>query len=111
MKILVQAKNMRVTQGIQSFVNDRVISTIGKLGQRVVGVKVYIENISRRKNEPDGSNAKVQIQVPGKDIVVEQKSHDPYQAISDAVNAGGRQLRKLKEKNLAQKKRRQKKRF
>lgn len=103
MKILVQAKNMRVTRSIQSFVNDKVIGSIGKLGQKVIGVKVYIENINRKKSESNSSNAKVQIQVPGKDIVVKQESHDPYQAITGAIDAGSRQLRKLKEKKLSKK--------
>ncbi len=105
MKILVQAKNMRVTQGIQSFVNNKVVGTIGKLGERVMAVKVFVENVARKKNDSSASEAKVQIHVPGKDIVVEQKSHDLYQAIGDAVESGARQLRKFKEKRYTKLKR------
>jgi ribosomal subunit interface protein len=108
MKILVQAKNMKVTQGIQSFVNDKVVGTIGKLGEKVMAVKIFVENIARKKNDTTASEAKVQIQVPGKDIIVEQKSHDLYQAIGDAVEAGARQLRKSKEKRYTKIKRNRK---
>ncbi len=98
MKILVQAKNMRVTQGIKNFVEAKVVRQISKLGKRALTVKVYLENITRKKNDPNASQAKVQIDMPGESIVVEQKSFDPYQAISKAIKASARKLRKTKEK-------------
>ena len=101
MKILVQAKSMKVTQGIHNFVKQKVARKISKLGQKVIGVKVYLEDITRKKSDPNGSQAKVKIEIPGKDIIVSEKSHDPYQAISNAIKAGARQLRKIKEKKFA----------
>jgi len=49
MKIFVQAKDMRVTQAIRLFVTDKVRRNIGKLGLRVNAVKVYLENVARKK--------------------------------------------------------------
>jgi ribosomal subunit interface protein len=104
MKILVQAKDMKVTKAIYGFVDEKVKRNILKLGQKVIGVKVYLEKIARKKNDPESSTAKVEIEVPGNNIVVEGKSFDPYQAISQAIKAGGRRLRKDKEKKEKRKK-------
>ncbi len=104
MKILVQAKNMKVTQAIYGFVDEKVARNISKLGHKVLGVKVYLEKVYRKKNDPEAATAKVEIEVPGNNIVVEGKSFDPYQAISEAIKAGGRRLRKTKEKRVKSKK-------
>lgn len=98
MKILVQAKNMKVTQAIYGFVDEKVKRNVSKFGHKVLAVKVYLENVARKKNDPEAASAKVEIEVPGNNIVVEGKSFDPYQAISQAIKAGGRRLRKNKEK-------------
>lgn len=100
MKVFVQGKNMNVTRGIHQFVNRKVKQTIAKIGQRVVAVRVYIENVARKKNDPNGSKATVMLEIPGKDIVVKQKAHDTYLAIGEAIKGAGRQLRKLKDKRL-----------
>ncbi len=98
MKISVQAKEMRVTKAIHEFVNDKVVRTMGKFGKRVLGVRVYLENITRKKSDPDAAQAKVEIDLPGNNIVVQEKSFDPYQAITKAIKTGARKLRKEKEK-------------
>lgn len=98
MKILVQAKDMKVTQAIQNFVEEKVVRNVDRLGKKVMSVKVYLENVTRKKNDPQGSKAKVEINVPGKKIVVEGKSFDSYQAITKAIKAGTRRLRRIKEK-------------
>lgn len=98
MKILVQAKNMKVTQAIYNFVDEKVARNISKFGHKVIGVKVYLENVARKKNDPDSATAKVEIEVPGNNIVVKGRSFDPYQAITQAIRSGRRKLRKDKEK-------------
>ncbi len=103
MKILVQAKDMKVTKAIKKFVNEKVKRTIVKHGKKVLGVKVYLETIARKKSDPESAHAKVEIEVPGKNIVVEEKSFDPYQAITGAIKAGARRLRKSQEKKQQKK--------
>jgi len=98
MKIIVQAKEMKVTKAIEEFVNQKVKRTIVKHGKQVLGVRVYLETIMRKKSDPKASHAKVEIEVPGENIVVEGKSFDPYQAISGALKAATRRLRKTQEK-------------
>ncbi len=98
MKISVQAKEMKVTKAIHDFVSDKVIRTMGKFGKRVLGVRVYLENVARKKSDPDAAQAKVEIDLPGNNIVVQEKSFDPYQAITKAIKTGARKLRKEKEK-------------
>ena len=78
MKILVQAKDMKVTKAIEVFVNEKVKRMIVKHGKKVLGVKVFLETVARKKSDPQASHAKVEIEVPGKNIVVEEKSFDPY---------------------------------
>ncbi len=99
MKIFVQAKNMKVTQAIRSFVVKKTKRTISKISDQVINVKVYLENVARKKNDPKSSKAKVSIEVPGKNILAEASSFNPYQAVSKAIRTAARQLRKLKEKN------------
>ncbi|MBD3250794.1 MAG: ribosome-associated translation inhibitor RaiA [Candidatus Pacebacteria bacterium] len=101
MKILVQAKDMVVTPAIEQFVNHKVTRSVAKLGQRVLGVRVYLENIARKKNDPNGSTVKVKVELPGEDIVVEGRSHDSYAAIASAIKAATRRLRKLKDKRIS----------
>ncbi len=105
MKVFVQAKEMNVTQGIQRYVKQQVKKKISKLGQKVLGVRVSLEKVVRKTNDGQASQAKVQLQIPGKDIVVKQKSHDVYLAITSAIKASARQLRKLKDKRLAKRQR------
>jgi ribosomal subunit interface protein len=64
----------------------------------VLGVRVYLENIARKKSDPNAAQAKVEIDLPGNNIVVQEKSFDPYQAITKAIKTGERKLRKKKEK-------------
>lgn len=92
---------MDVTQGIRRFVGQKAKSTVAKLGQKVIGVKVFLENIARKKNDSRRSRATVQLEIPGEDIVVKEESHDPYQAIIGSLKAAARQLRKKKEKRIS----------
>lgn len=98
MKIIVQAKEMKVTEGIRGFVASKATQMLGKFGRRVIGVKVYLEKIVRKKSDADAAKAKIEIETPGENIVVESSSFDPYQAIAGAIKAGARRVRKKKEK-------------
>ncbi len=98
MKIFVQGKDMNITNGIRKFVEEKVKTKILKLGDRVVAVRVYIENITRKKNDPHASKATVKLEIPGDDIVVKEDAHDTYAAITAALKAAQRRLRKLQDK-------------
>ncbi|HQM15644.1 MAG TPA: ribosome-associated translation inhibitor RaiA [Candidatus Woesebacteria bacterium] len=98
MKVIVQAKEMKVTEGIRGFVMNKSTQMLGKFGRRVIGVKVYLEKIVRKKSDTDAAKAKIEIETPGENIVVESSSFDPYHAIAGAIKAGARRVRKKKEK-------------
>ena len=98
MKIVVQGKDMNITAGIRHFVEDKVKTKLVKIGDRVVGVRVYLENITRKKNDPHAAKATVEVEIPGDNIVVKEDAHDPYLAISEAIKAAQRRLRKIKDK-------------
>lgn len=101
MKISIQAKDMDVTKAIRQFVVEKTSKVFKKFGKTVIGVRVYIEHVARKKNDPNASRAKIKVEIPGEDIVVASKSSDAYQAIAQAVNAASRSLRKIKGKKIA----------
>lgn len=100
MKVFVQGKDMEVTTGIRRFVQEKIKRNVLKLGQRVLSARVYLENIARKKTDPSSARAKVKLEIPGEDIVVEEESHEVYQAITKAVKSSARQLRKLKDRRI-----------
>jgi ribosomal subunit interface protein len=65
-----------------------------------LAVRVYLENIERKKTDPAAAKAKVKLEIPGKDIVVKEAAHDLYAAMTEAFKSAQRQLRKLKDKRL-----------
>lgn len=98
MKVTVQAKSMPVTAAIRDFVAQKTKSLLGRVSKEAVAIQVYLEKIVRKKNDQTSTEAKVRISVPGKDIVVKEKSHDLYLAMQKALSAASQQLKKLKDK-------------
>jgi len=50
--------------------------------------------------EPDNKQAKIQIHVPGEDLIIERNSHSFEQAITDCVDAMKEKLTRTKEKKF-----------
>jgi ribosomal subunit interface protein len=101
MKLLIQAKDMSLTQAIRKFTANKSKKLLKKFGKKVIGIRVYLENIARKKNDPQSAQAKVQVEIPGDDVVVESKSNDAYQAITKAINLAVRSLKKIKGKQMS----------
>ncbi|PIR59236.1 MAG: ribosomal subunit interface protein [Candidatus Pacebacteria bacterium CG10_big_fil_rev_8_21_14_0_10_56_10] len=98
MRIIVQSKTVRVTQALRAFVRKQALKMLKH--QRVIGVRVYLETVAKRSNDPQGTTVKYQVEVPGKDIVVKRQAADLYQAIASATRRALRQVRKAKEKRI-----------
>jgi len=102
MTTLVAAKNFDVTKGIRQHVEGQS-SKVKRLTDRVKQIKVYLESVGRRGNNPNANQAKVVLEVPGKDVVVIKKAGDMYQTISLAFSAAARHLRRQIEKRQSKK--------
>lgn len=100
MKILIQSKTLEVSAALRDFV-ERYAQRLAAHKYRVNTVTVFLENITRKKNDQNAAVARLKIDVPGKkDIVVERRAKDLYEAIVDASERAMRYVRKLKEKRL-----------
>ncbi|MBW7955853.1 ribosome-associated translation inhibitor RaiA [Patescibacteria group bacterium] len=97
MNIIVQSKTFAVTEALRAFVEKHVTRLFRKRG-RISQVVVYLESVPKKKNDLFSTSAKIYIDVPGKNIVVQEKAADLYLAISQAAQSAARQLRKTKER-------------
>jgi ribosomal subunit interface protein len=103
MKVIVQAKSLKVTRALREFI-ERHSQKLNKLGQNVTAVRVYLEQSTKKSSKSKSVLVKFKIEVPGQDLWVEVAGYDFYDAIVDAINAATRKLRKNKEKQLDQQK-------
>lgn len=104
---LIQAKNMKPTQALRDFIQDQV-SKLPRLGLPINRVKVFLENISRKSNDPQGATVQMEAVIPRRGVItVKSKTHDVYQGIVDATQTLMRHVRKEKEKRIHVSRRRQ----
>lgn len=99
MKVIVQAKSLKVTRALREFI-ERHSHKLTKLGQKVTAVRVYLEQSTKKSSKSKNVLVKYRIEIPGEDLWVEVAGYDFYDAIVDAVEAATRKLRKSKEKQL-----------
>ena len=73
---------------------------IWKHGRSVARVTVFLDLVKRKKNDSRAASAKVLVDLPGKNVVVEERSKNLYQAINNALKVATRKLgeNKLREK-------------
>lgn len=97
MNIIVQSKTFAVTEALRAFV-EKHITRLFRKKSRISQVIVYLESIPKKKNDLFSTCAKIYIDMPGKNIVVQEKAADLYLAIAEAAHSAARQLRKFKER-------------
>jgi ribosomal subunit interface protein len=102
MKVLIQSKTLEVSAALRDFV-ERQTNRIANHKHRVNSVSVSLENITRKKNDQTSAVARLKIDLPGKkDVIVERRAANLYEAIMEACERAMRYVRKLKEKRLEQ---------
>lgn len=110
MTVIVQAKSMSVTQSLRNFATSQA-KKIAKFSRKISQITVHLEQVNQAKsNDPTVASVKYLVRMPGKDIIVKRKATDMYDAIVDATDRVTRQVRKLKEKKIAQKRSSERKR-
>lgn len=97
MKVLVAAKKLEVTGAMRDFIQAHA-EKLSKLHKRITQVRVFIEKIPKKNNDPHANMVTFEIQTPGKNVIVKKRAVDMYQAVVQATQAALRQLRKQYEK-------------
>lgn len=101
MKILIQSKTLEVSAALRDFI-ERQIARLSNHKHKVNSVTVSLENVARKKNDQNAAVARLKIDLPGKkDVVVERRAKNMYDAIVAACERSVRYVRKFKEKRLA----------
>jgi ribosomal subunit interface protein len=99
MQILVEGKKLPITAAMRAFVYNQA-NKLAKLGVKITQIRVFLENVARKKGEANRSEVLYKIEMPGKNLVVEKKGHDVYSAVVAATDRVKLQLARLKQKHL-----------
>jgi len=76
----------------------RQVRKVGKFSKKIRGVSVFMETVKTSQGLDQEAQVKVQVIVPGKNVVVSSKANDLYLAISRAMEDAAASVRKRKEK-------------
>jgi len=97
MTVLVEAKNIEVTSALRMHV-QRQAKKLSKIGDRITSVRVFLETIPKKNNDPHANKVTFQVGIPGRDVVVIKQGVDIYEAIVQAARGAFRKVRKNFEK-------------
>lgn len=99
MTVLVEAKNLKVTDALRSHVNKQA-AKLEKLGKGIVKVCVFLETVAKKSNDPHANKATFTVSIPGREVVVRKQAVDMYEAIVQAARGTMRQVRKTAERRI-----------
>lgn len=100
MNVIVQSKTLPITDGMRQCI-DRQTHKLQKLGIRIDKVRIFLENLARKKNDTKSARVTYAVALPGKkEVVVMRHAADMYAAIVDATNSLIRQVREEKERRI-----------
>ena len=99
MTVIVQSKTMPVTAALRAFVQQQV-GKLTKFSNRISNVRVYLEKIVDKRNDPHASVVKFEVFLPGTRMVVRRHAVDMYEAVVDTTHSMMEQLRKWKGRRL-----------
>jgi len=102
MNITVQSKTLEVTDALRAFCEKQALK-IGRFGKKISKINIHIENVERKKNDPNSASVLYSVDIPGQVLVVKRKAVNMYDAVVDATNGIMRQVRKTKEKRIDKK--------
>ncbi len=98
MQIIVEGKNLTVTEALRLH-TEKQAQKLEKVGHTITAVRVYLETVAKKHNDPSANTATFHIEIPGKDVTVSKKAIDMYEAIIAAAESAARQLNKAVEKH------------
>ena len=97
MQVIVEAKNMTVTQALRTFIEEHA-RKLEKVAHKIGAVRVYLETVPKKSNDPFANEVTFTVEVPGKGITVKKHAADMYEAIVDAAHGAVRKVRKKMER-------------
>lgn len=97
MQLQVSSKHMDVTPAIRAFATKQA-GKLAKLSKKIIGARIFLETVPKKHNDPQANTVTYEVDVPGKNVVVQARAKDLYQAIVEATNSATRQVRKVFEK-------------
>lgn len=97
MQVMVEGKELVVTPAIQAHA-DKQARKILKLHKNVVSLRLFLETVKKKSNDPSANQVTYEVGIPGQDVVVKAHAADMYEAITKATEAAVRRLRELTEK-------------
>lgn len=99
MTVLVESKNIEVTQALRDHIIKHA-QKLSKIGKNILGVRVFLETVAKKNNDPHANKVTFSVLVPGKDIVVRKQAVDMYVAVVEAAHAAVRYVRKAAERRM-----------
>lgn len=97
MTVLVEAKNIEVTSALRMHV-ERQAEKLKKIGNRITDIRVFLETVPKKNNDPHSNKVTFKVSVPGRDVVVIKQGVDMYEAVVEAARGAFRKVRKTTEK-------------
>lgn len=99
MTVIVESKQMKVTQAIRLFAQKQATKLL-KVADNISQVRIHLETVPKKKSDMFSNLVTYHVAIPGKDVVVKKHAVDMYEAIVDATQGAVRKLRKSQEKRM-----------
>lgn len=100
MNVVVQSRTLVVTDALRNFVRRQTQRLVSR-GHKIENVVVFLEKVKRKKNDMTATTAKFFINLPGKNIVVQERAYDLYLAIHEAARSAMRSIGETKDRRLS----------
>jgi len=118
MKIIIKTKNLELSDSLQKFIEDKIESLEkfvdflkhdGEIGKTLDEVFVEVEKETKHHKKGQIFGCQLEINLPGKNLVVKSDSDDLYKAIVDAKRDLEQGIKKYKLKKVEKNRRERKK--
>ena len=98
MKLVIQGKNIEITEAIREYVHQKIEKAVAHFQTLTTEVDVHLSVARNPRINPTGQTAEVTIYANGTVVRAEESSENLYASIDLVANKIARQLRKYKEK-------------
>jgi ribosomal subunit interface protein len=99
MQVIIDSKNLTVTEALRLHIVKQA-QKLERLKKPITAVRVYLETIAKKHNDPKSNGVTFHVEIPGKDVTVQKHAVDMYEAIVQAAEGAVRQVRKSAEKKV-----------
>ncbi|MBP7774643.1 ribosome-associated translation inhibitor RaiA [Candidatus Woesebacteria bacterium] len=97
MQVIVEAKSLTVTEALRLHVEKQAQKLL-KLEKKITAVRVFLETVAKKRNDPAANTATFHVEIPGKDVTVTKHAVDMYEAVIAAADGAVKQVQKVMEK-------------